>query len=127
MIPAWLRRHLDETGVTVAGYGRRARVTSCPRCHAAVLRGLTEEPCSVLATADLAPLSNLGEAMALLADRTTYDLAYRGGRLELDIRDHDHIAGSPPEGPDWWRARGDVLAGHRCNTEPLPAIESRIP
>jgi hypothetical protein len=126
-IPAWLRRHLHDTGAMVDGVTRRARIQTCPRCHRVVIRGLTDEPCSTLATADPTPLSNLGEALALMQGRVTYDLAYRGGRLELDDRDDFHIKGSPPETPNWWRANADVLAEHRCNTDPLPTIESRIP
>jgi hypothetical protein len=127
MIPAWLRRHLDDTGVTVNGIARRAALHPCPKCGRGVLRGLTAEPCSHVATVDVTPLSNLGEALALTAGRRTYDLAYRTARLELDQRDDFHIEGSPPETPDWWRSKGDVLAEHRCNADPLPAIGSRIP
>jgi hypothetical protein len=126
MIPAWLRRHLHETGAMVDGVTRKARIHACPKCGRAVLKGLTEEPCSILATCDPTPLSNLGEAMAVLDDRMTFDLAYRGGRLELDDRDDFHIKGSPPESPDSWRAHSDVLAAHRCGTPPLPSIESRV-
>lgn len=126
-IPAWLRRHLAETGVMVQGFTRRARVVSCFKCGQPVVKGWTDEPCSILATCDLGALSNLGEAMALMQGRTTFDLAYRGGRLELDIRDQDEIHGSPAEDPGWYRAKADVLATHACNTGPLPTIESRIP
>lgn len=126
-IPAWLRRHLAETGTMIDGVTRSARIQTCKRCGRTVIRGFTEEPCSILATCDLAPLSNLGEAIATLQDRMTFDLTYRGSRLELDLRESDHIQGSPPEDPGWYRARSDVLAAHRCNTAPLPSIESRIP
>jgi hypothetical protein len=126
-IPAWLRRHLHDTGVMVDGVTRSARIRTCRRCHQTVIKGLTEEPCSILATCDPTPLSNLGEALALTTGRHTYDLAYRAGRLELDDRDCDHIEGSPPETPNSWRRRADVLAEHRCHADPLPSIESRIP
>jgi hypothetical protein len=126
-IPAWLRRHLRDTGAMIDGVTRSARIQTCKHCGRAVIRGFTEEPCSTIATCDLTPLSNLSEAIALTTGRATYDLAYRGGRLELDDRDDFHIKGSPPETPNWWRANADVLAEHRCNTDPLPSIESRIP
>lgn len=126
-IPTWLRRHLAETGTMIEGVTRRARIHTCRKCGAAVLRGFTEEPCSIATTCDPLPLSNLGEAMALLQGRMTFDLARRAGRLELDLREQDHIQGSPPESPGWYRARSDVVAAHRCHSEPLPTIESRIP
>jgi hypothetical protein len=127
-IPTWLRRHLAQTGTMIDGVTRSARIQTCKTCHRTVIRGFTDEPCSILATCDLAPLSNLGEAVALMQGRMTFDLTYRGGRLEIDLREADHIQGSPPETPGWWRAKSDVLAEHRCNNnDPLPAIESRIP
>lgn len=127
MIPAWLRRHLEQTGVTTQGYTRRARPDRCKTCRATVVKGWTDEPCAILASADPTPLSNLGEALALLQGRATYDLARRGGRYELDHRESDHIASSPPETPDAWRRNADVLAEHRCHADPLPSIESRLP
>lgn len=126
-IPAWLRRHLADTGVMVNGVTRTARIRTCRQCGQRVIRALTEEPCATLATCDPDPLSNVGEALALMQGRMTFDLAYRAGRLELDLREEDHIKGSPPETPNWWRSKGDVLAAHRCHSEPLPTIESRIP
>jgi hypothetical protein len=130
-IPEWLRRQLAETGVITQGFTRRARPATCRMCRQPVVKGWTEEPCAVLASCDPAPLSNVGEAVALLQGRMTFDLARRGGRYELDLRESDHIHGSPPERPDQWRRAGDVLAQHRCPTDPpaypLPTIESRIP
>jgi hypothetical protein len=126
-MPRWLRQQLTEAGVITAGYTRAARAAKCEKCVARVIKGWTDEPCAILATCDPAPLSNLGEVVAILQGRATYDLAYRGGRLELDDRDDFHIKGSPPETPNWWREQADVLAEHRCNTDPLPSIESRIP
>jgi hypothetical protein len=127
MIPAWLRRHLEQTGVTAQGFTRRARPTPCKTCRRTVVKGWTDEPCAILAVADPAPLSNLGEALALIQGRATYDLARRGGRYELDLREADHIEGSPPETPNAWRRNADVLAEHHCHTAPLPSIESRLP
>jgi hypothetical protein len=115
-IPAWLRRHLAQTGTMIDGVTRSARIQTCKTCHRTVIRGFTDEPCSILAAADLTPLSNLGEAVALMQGRMTFDLTYRGGRLEIDLREADHIQGSPPETPGWWRAKSDV-AEHRSPIE----------
>lgn len=73
---------------------------------------------------DPAPLSNLGEALALLQGRTTYDHRRRGQQIEE--RDDFTVKGSPAETPGWYRAGSDVVAEHRCGTTPLPTIPSRL-
>lgn len=126
-MPRWLRDQLAEAGAITAGFTRTARAVKCEKCGARIIKGWTDEPCATLAAADPRPISNLGEVVAVLQGRMTFDLSRRGGRLEIDLRESDHIQGSPPEDPGWYRARSDVLAAHRCNTAPLPSIESRIP
>jgi hypothetical protein len=126
-MPTWLRRQFEETGVVTQGFTRAARVTRCKKCQTRIIKGWTDEPCAVLAACDPTPLSNLSEMVAILDGRMTFDLARRGGRYELDLRESDHIEGSPPETPNSWRRNADVLAEHRCHAAPLPSIESRIP
>jgi hypothetical protein len=69
-----------------------------------------------------APLSRLGEALALMSGRRTYTLAWRGDRYEIDHRHREQIAGSPAES----RAGVDVVVEHLCRAEELPTGESRI-
>jgi hypothetical protein len=74
------------------------------------------------------PLSRLGEAAALIAERTTYSLRFLSGRLELDVRGHFEIRGEAARDG----LRLDVLARHVCGEPSIgmtPALgaESRLP
>lgn len=90
-------------------------------CGAWVIAGLDDPRCAIVAVCDLAPLSSLGEALALIAGRPTYALSRRAGRYELDHRSDIDIRASPPGRPGT-----DVLAAHRCGSPPLPSIPSAI-
>lgn len=103
---------------------RKARAGTCSRCGRAVFRGLDADFGSCLAEADPEPLSALGEALALLAHRRTYELWASGlGPMTLDFRDHWRIAGRPAG-----RSRVDVLVEHTCGQSgKLPTTGSVYP
>lgn len=104
MIPTWLTRHL----ATVAGARPGARnltAKTCRHCHAHVVTGLDADLMAFTAIADPAPVTPLGELLALLAGARTYDLTRAGHQYRLDVRDPGTIATS---------RRHPVLAGHRC-------------
>lgn len=111
----WLIRHLVAAGhLTETGLSRRARPRPCPTCHTWTLTGLDDDLCAFEATCDPAPLTTLGEALALIAGRRTLALRRTRGRLELDQRWADHIEAEPAGSP-----RLDVLATHTCG-HPIP-------
>lgn len=97
------------------GISRRAKVRPCPACGVPTLIGLDDPRCANEARADLLILTALGEALALLAGRSTYRLR-NAGRTELDYRDRWQIAGKNADRDDV-----DVLAAHRCGAPPLPS------
>lgn len=117
-LPDWLRRHLEDTGqlradrITRHVSGRR-----CPACGGPVLAGLTDPP-SLAYLADPHPLSPLGEALAVLADRQTLGLWTAGTGYRLSRR--DSFAMRTPAG----QGRCDVLAEHRCAAPALPGTRS---
>jgi hypothetical protein len=115
--PRWLQGLLEAKGAWNSdGVSRRARATFCRKCGAVVLRGLDFEPAGAAVSVDPTPLDAFGEAMALLHDRRTYWLAWRGDRYEINPRWPEHIRGEPAG-----TGRHDVLAEHRCHAAPLPA------
>lgn len=116
-IPTWLADHLATTlGVDPRGVGRRARTATCPTCQRPVLRGLDHDRTAGVATVDPSPLNPLGEALALLDGRSTYDLAWRG-RYELDHRNQWVVAKHPPS------SSRCVVTEHRCHVAPLPTLD----
>lgn len=110
-VPAWLVRRLGDSFRT-ASLGR------CPRCGAPVLSGLDDDIAARTARADPTPIDRMGEALAVLTGRGTFDLAVFDGKRQLWRRDQWHIAG---------KRKWPVLAEHRCgaslaeHAEPLPA------
>lgn len=115
MIAPWLRRHLETIGAWNAdGISRRASARRCADCGAWTLAGLDDPRCAGAAVVDTTPLNTLGEAVALLAGRTTYTLSRRAGRLELDHRHQWAIGAGTPD--------GDVVAEHRCHASDVPAL-----
>jgi hypothetical protein len=99
--------------MTQTGIMRRARIQTCRTCHHPILAGLDSERAALEARCDLDRLSTTGEAEALLAGRTTYDLhGHTGDRPVLERRDQWTI-----------RTPADsrlVLASHTCH-QPIPA------
>lgn len=113
--PDWLRAHLEMRGLWDAdGYGRAAKARRC-RCREYVLAGLDGDRCAFPVAVDPDPLSRLGEAVALVAGRSTYSLRMLSGRLELDHRNHFEIRGEVAR----TNLRHDVLVRHTCG---LPSL-----
>src|SRR4051794_30826220 len=110
MIPEWLRRRRGD--VT-----RAAQLRLCRRCHQPVLAGLDADMCALMAWADPTPIDEIGEAKALLAGRTTYDLINTNGRKELHYRDQWNIPAP---------RRYLVFPEHRCG-ESLAAHMAAVP
>lgn len=111
---SWLWDHLVRSGyVSEGGSTRRARLKTCPAgCKSWVLTGLTGVICAVDARVDPEPLSELGEALALLEGRSTVALHHEGGQYVLNLRGHDDIRARPAGTAE----REDVLRQHRCRT-----------
>lgn len=119
-IPRWLQTHLEACGRWDAdGIRRAVSAAVCPTCKTRVLTGLDDDRCAGPATADPTPLDATGEALALLAGRSTYDLTRRGDRYELDLRDPIRIRHRPAGSPG-----ADVVPAHRCHAASLPAVAS---
>jgi hypothetical protein len=103
-------------------------VARCERCHRRIVRGLDAYLLASEVRLDPAPLSAVGEALAIIRRRHTWSLTLRGGsRLEIAPRYSWDITAVPAGGLD----RGDVLTAHRC-ASPWPwsgplAADSRIP
>lgn len=112
MIPTWLQRHLEQAGRWNSdGVSRTISAGRCHHCHTPVVRGLDADVAGLPITADPQPVDQLGEAIALIAGRGSYDLAHNGGRWQLSHRDQWRIRAGRP---------ATVLAGHQCGSPPLP-------
>jgi hypothetical protein len=109
MIPTWLQR--SRSGAT-----RATGIRLCPKCRAPILTGLDAEICAFTVRVDPTPITPLGEAIALLQGRATYNLADGPNRKELDLRDQWRIT-MPRKYP--------VLPEHRCG-QPLDAFNETI-
>lgn len=118
MTAAWLRTYLETTGrANTDGIGRVVRVGLCRDCGAQVVRGLDDEICAIPVTCDPTPIDTLGEALATITARRTYDLTGPARRPNLDPRRPDHIR-RPRRYP--------VLVTHLCG-QPLPADTTPAP
>lgn len=84
---------------------RNAALRPCRTCRRMVLYGLDADVCALSVTADPAPITALGETVALLAGRATYHLAAAAGRRQLHYRDAWAIEGE---------RKSPVVAEHRC-------------
>ncbi len=110
MIPTWL-------APTLGGTHRTARLRTCPHCQAPVLAGLDAERAGTRAVADLTPVNEMGEAIALINGRATFDLIKTGGRMELNWRDSFAIEGV---------RRYPVIPAHKCG-QPLDVFMEAVP
>lgn len=120
MIPDWLARHLEDTGKLGRDrISRAARAHRCKHCGRFILTGLDNNMCAGVADVDPVPLAPLGEALAIIAGRSTYALRKTPGRLELQLRDSWQITGKPAG-----TTRFDVVAQHTCDAINLPALPS---
>lgn len=119
-VPTWLQQHLETCGLwDTDGVGRAARARRCRDCREYVLVGLSSDRCGFPVAVDPDPLSVRGEAVALLAERTTYSLRNSVGRLELDFRTHFEIRGEVTRSG----LRHDVLARHVCGQPSLGLVD----
>lgn len=106
MIPTWLADHLRAIGAdNPDGVTRAARIGSCRRCQADVIRGLDGDLAAWSATADVAEIDEYGEYLALLAHRMTYNLVRYSGRWELNGRGFSQLRHP---------RRSAVVPAHRC-------------
>ncbi len=110
-LTAWL---VEQGHLAPDGTSRKAKLRRCPTCRRQILTGDDDDRCAFTARADPHPLTELGEALALLAGRTTYSLARTAGGVVLWRRDVGQIRRWPAS----THPSEDVLAEHRCD---LPA------
>lgn len=108
--------------MTEGGVTRRARIRRCRRCRAPVVSGLDDDVMAEPVDIDPLPLTALGEALALLRNVSTYDLARRAGKYVIDRRTVFEISGWPPES----RRNVDVVKRHECGIQPQGIATSRI-
>jgi hypothetical protein len=110
-VPTWLQHHLEQAGLWDSdGTTRAARARRCRSCRDYVIVGLDADRCALPVAVDPDPLTELGEAAALIAGRRTFALSYRTGRLELDLRTTYEIRSVRQRDS----GRVDVLAEHVC-------------
>ena len=105
---------------------RGLRARRCRSCGAPILRGLDEDITALVATVDPAPLSAVGEAIARLQGRHTYELRRLNRVPQLMLRNYLTIASRPP-GSKTWAGPIDVVAEHGCHAFPLPTIPTVHP
>jgi len=109
-IPGWLK---DRIGAPVY---RGVTTHRCRTCQAQILEGLDEDVCAFRAVVDPDPLTPMGEALALLAGRRSYEIRRHSGGWALWHRDRWQIRGRVA-GPKYL-----VVADHQCDTPKLPTI-----
>lgn len=103
---------------------RPVRTATCPTCKAKVWQGYDADRCGVLVTVDHPPVDNLGEAVALLTGRRTFDLVpcrgSRGGVIGSELVERTALSISRPT-----PVRRPVHAEHRCD-QPLPTTPTPV-
>lgn len=114
-MPTWLKNQLIDKGVwNTDGIHRKARL-AIHTCGHLVLTGLSADTCAWPTTCDPTWLTPLGEALAAIDHRHTYDYWTTAQHLN-GPRDAQRIT---------WRPASDdgptrVLPQHVCGTPPLP-------
>jgi hypothetical protein len=122
-MPDHLVRHLIEIGrIDADGISRRAHATRCRKCTAVVLVGLDDDKCAAPVQVDPPPLTRIGEVTVLLAGGHTFDLTYTSRGYRIDPRRSWDIKAHPAGSVEG----SDVVAGHRCGSDPPPSAQSRI-
>lgn len=89
---------------------RKARLTACAHCRAAVIRALDSHIAALDVRLDPLPLDIRAELAARISGRLTYDLLPAGFHKEIEYRDEKRIR----------KREFTVLAEHRC-PGPIPA------
>jgi len=115
-----IRAMLEVQGLMVDRMTRRVSARTCRECHAPILAAIAGDVCGIPAYVDPAPLSPLGEALAVLGGRYTCSLRPAPRGLQLDLRDSYHITEAAGSG------RYDVVAEHRCGAAPLPEAPTQL-
>jgi hypothetical protein len=90
------------------GIGRSAQLRTCPHCRQWTIVGDDHFRCALRVTCDPIALDPIGEALALLAGRHTYDVWGR----ELNRRTALHIKGGQSQ---------TVIADHDCGNAATPS------
>ena len=90
-----------------------------------MLVGLDEDSAAFTARCDPEPVSALGEALALLGGRQSYELAAHTSGLRLTYRTARTIKARPAGSvPDRGGALFDVVVSHACRSPPKPGLPS---
>lgn len=106
----------------LADQTRHIQAERCRACRADILRGLNDHWCAWSIDVDPTPLSALGEALAILAGRSTVACETWGESGARFTRRGRHQITSRPAGT----FRGDVYATHLCGSTPLPSLDSAL-
>lgn len=118
--PKWLQEKQAEHALA-------AKMRMCKNCSSPILVGLDDHVAGVKVEIDPTPITQLGEAVALLADRGTYELHRRGGRQEIAHRQEWNIRG-PRARPVFPAHRcGQPLDDHLDTTWTTPPVEQQYP
>lgn len=96
-----------------AEWARCANLRTCPRCQATVLAGLDADAAAIPVRLDPTALTEIGEAVALLQGRATYDLVTVKAGREIHERTAHHI--NKPR-------RYSIFATHKCGQSLLAYI-----
>jgi hypothetical protein len=108
---AWLQARRAE-------WARAANLKPCPACRATVLAGLDADNAACPVRCDPTPLTEMGEAVALLQGRATYDLLPTKTGRELHQRTPHFINKA---------RRYQVFATHKCNSPLIAFIQHAEP
>ncbi len=112
-LPDWLQQRLGKPSRR-----RGAKGTKCIKCFQSILVGMSEDVAAFMALVDPVALAPLGEMLALIDGRKTYQLGKYDEGLALWQRDRWQIAGHPAS-PDWI-----ILTDHKCeSTAKFPSVE----
>jgi hypothetical protein len=103
-VPQWLQDRQAE-------YARAAQMRMCKKCGSPILVGLDDDVAALKVEIDPTPITSLGEAVALLAGRGTYELHSGRGQKNISHRAEWNIRGP---------RRRAVFPAHRCD-QPLDA------
>jgi len=114
-MPAWLTRHLIQTGVMTTDYvTKKSKHRRCPTCGLFTLVGLDEFPHRI--AVDIMPTTSAGELFALLTGRRSFALDVD----ELYERTAGRLLFRPAD-------THPVYITHECHSLPLPINERFMP
>jgi hypothetical protein len=112
-MPAKRRARYDPNAKAIERSLRACKPKACPRCHAAILVGPSEEDMYWTARVDAEPVDEWAEAMGRIDGRASYALTPHGQGLKLDFREGGKFGALHRE------PRPDVVLDHMC-TRSLP-------